>query len=83
MLFPLTKRVRSLANGKPHFELAEALIAELPPNSHVEHLLSQLGDYKTLANWTTSKAVRIGAKDYGLGDLDRAHLGILAALVLP
>ena len=80
-MFPLTDQVRSLSKGKPHLDLVEALMAELPSDSHVEHLLSQLGDYAALANRTRSGTVRIGGKDYGLGDLDQAHIGVVASIV--
>jgi len=81
LMFPLTDQVRSLSKGKPQFDLVEALMAELPSYSHVEHLLSQLGDYAALAKRTRSGTVRIGGKDYGLSDLDQAHLGVVASIV--
>lgn len=81
LMFPLTRQVRSLSRGKAYFGLVEALMAELPSDSHVEHLLSQIGDYIALANRTKSKTVRIGGKDYKLEDLDQAHVGVVALIV--
>ena len=56
-------------------------MAELPSNSHVEHLLSQLADYAALANRTLSKIVNIVGEDCGQHDLDGAHLGVVASIV--
>ncbi len=81
LMFPLTNRVRILSKGRQYFDLVEALMAELPPNSHVEHLLSQLGDYAALGARARSRTVRIGGKEYSLDDLDQAHLSLVASIV--
>ena len=49
LMIPLTERVMTLAAGSPHEDLLKALMTELPAAAHVEHLLSHLGDYATLA----------------------------------
>lgn len=52
----LTHRVMELA-GSSHKPLLDALLAELPANTHIEHLLSQLGDYTTLGKRSSSGKV--------------------------
>ncbi len=72
----LTVRVRELAQGRTHQALLEDLIAELPANSHIEHVLSQLGDYSAIASRVAANSVTIGGQAYGLDKLREAHTTI-------
>jgi hypothetical protein len=77
LMYPLTNRVMELAAGSPHKPLLDALLAELPTNTHIEHLLSQLGDYTTLGNRSSSNKVTVGKIEYKVTELEAAHIEIL------
>lgn len=72
----LTTRVREIAKGKPHEQLLEGLIGELPANGHIEHVLSQLGDYSAIATRLSTGEVTIAGKRYDLATLQEAHTAI-------
>jgi len=77
LMYPLTERVRELAAGTPHKDLLDALFNELPGDTHIEHVLSHLGDYTALAKRTLIGAVLIGDTAYSEPQLTRAHEEIL------
>lgn len=77
LMYPLTNRVIELAAGSPYKPLLDALLAELPGDTHIEHVLSHLGDYNTLARRSTSGKALIRGVEYTIGDLDAAHAEIL------
>lgn len=72
----LTVRVRELAKGEPHEVLLEGLMKELPADAHIEHVLSQLGDYSAIANRSAVSSVTIAGQTYGLDELREAHKAI-------
>jgi hypothetical protein len=57
LMQPLTDRVRVKAKDTPHQVVVDALFSELPAGSHIEHFLSHLGDYATLAE--RAKAIEV------------------------
>src|SRR5690606_37731672 len=65
----LTAQVLSLTQGEPHQALIDAVIDELPASAHIEHVLSQLGDYSAIAARVATNSVGIGGQDYALNDL--------------
>lgn len=73
----LTDRVMELAANSAHMPLLEALAAELPKNTHIEHLLSHLGDYTALGNRSRSQKVIIAETEYTIEKLEAAHTEIL------
>ena len=77
LMYPLTARVRELAAGTPHEELLSALFNELPDDTHIEHVLSQLGDYTALAARTAAGSVSIGGHPYSSEQLTCTHDQIL------
>jgi hypothetical protein len=77
LMMPLTKHVQRRAAGTPQASLIDSLLSELGPGSHVEHLLSQLGDYTALAARSTSQAVVVAATSYSLQGLHDAHSAIV------
>ncbi|MBO9643675.1 MAG: SIR2 family protein [Pseudacidovorax sp.] len=77
LMYPLTRRVMELVTTSVNKPLLDALLAELPENAHIEHLLSQLGDYTTLANRSSSKKVTIAGIEYPVSTLEVAHIEIL------
>lgn len=69
----LTAQVFAKAEGNKHAAVLTALKDELPASAHIEHMLSQLGDYTTIAKRVVMSKVTIGGSDYGLEDLEAAH----------
>jgi hypothetical protein len=67
-------------NSSGHLKLVESLQGELPPDSHVEHLLSQLGDYAALAERSKSKTASISGLTVSRTEIDEAHGEIVAAI---
>lgn len=72
----LTIQVRELAKDKPHEALLENLMEELPAGSHIEHALSQLVDYSTIASRMAASNVNIGGETFTRDDLEQAHATI-------
>lgn len=77
LMGPLTDRVAALAAGGPHEALLVGLRAELPPSSHVEHLLSQLADHIALAERSLSGSALINGTATSKADLIAGHEAIL------
>ncbi|RBM03660.1 SIR2 family protein [Acidithiobacillus ferridurans] len=73
----LTHRVMELEDSSAHKPLLDALLAELPEHANIEHLLSQLGDYTTLGNRSSSCKVSIAGIEYTVETLEAAHTEIL------
>lgn len=77
LMYPLTSRVMELAATSPHKPMLDALLGELPADTHIEHLLSHLGDYTTLCNRSSSGQVSIAGVEYKATQLEEAHLEVL------
>ena len=77
LMYPLTHRVMELSTTSTHKSLLDALLAELPEKTHIEHLLSHLGDYTTLGNRSSSRKVTIAGIEYAVEALEEAHIEIL------
>jgi hypothetical protein len=73
LMVALTARVFEMSEAKPHKKVLESLRAELPANTHIEHLLSHLGDYTTLAQRNATKQVSINGDVYDVAALEHAH----------
>ncbi|PKM23593.1 MAG: SIR2 family protein [Gammaproteobacteria bacterium HGW-Gammaproteobacteria-13] len=80
LMYPLTDRIKALLAGSPHEPLISAVVAELPEDSHIEHILSQMGDYTALANRSRANNASIGGTTYDCEQLQRAHEAILEAI---
>ena len=77
LMYPLTDRVKALAQGTDHAALLDALFNEIPEGAHIEHILSHLGDYSALAARSRSKTVSIGGTTFSLEQMNEAHRSIL------
>jgi hypothetical protein len=73
LMHPLTARVRAMAEGTPHKAVLDALFNDLPSGSHIEHLLSHLGDYATLAERAKAEEVTVRGTNIKASDLTEAH----------
>jgi len=78
LMNPLTARVRTMAAGKNHAELLQALSKEMDNSANIEHILSQLGDYTAIAGRAEHTNVIIDGKVYTHTDLENAHAAITA-----
>lgn len=76
----LTSRVFAIAENETD-DLAKRVLEgvkkELPPNSHIEHILSHLGDYATIAKRSKDKKVTLGDITLELEKLGELHAKIL------
>lgn len=77
LMYPLTNRVKALAQGTEHLALLTALFNEIPEGAHIEHILSHLGDYGALASRSRSKTVSIDNTVFSLEQMNNAHKAIL------
>ncbi len=51
--------------------------SELPPNLHIEHILSHLGDYSAIASRTLKKEIEICKENFTLDCIEKIHNKIL------
>ncbi len=76
----LTSRIFAMA-GEDVDELAKNVLEEvktqLPDDSHIEHILSHLGDYSTIAERSKEKKVIIGANALEIDAIGDLHAKIL------
>jgi hypothetical protein len=80
LMYPLTNRVKKLleeTHSDKYKDLIEPLIAELPDECHIEHILSHLGDYIALADRSKVKQVNINGSAVPKEDLEFIHNEIL------
>lgn len=73
----LTKRVRALAEVTPHKVVLDALFNDLPSGSHIEHLLSHLSDFATLAERAKAEEVTVSGTNIKAAALTEAHKGVV------
>lgn len=76
LMAPLTKQVFKLAKGQAHEQILKDLQSELHDSAHIEHMLSQLGDYTAIAIRVASRSVTIEGNTYVEKDLVAAHKAI-------
>ena len=81
LMWPLTERVFTKAKdtGEPDdIKVLEFVKGQLTDDSHIEHILSHLGDHRTIADRSKNKNVAFGAVTLSINDLDALHQRILA-----
>ena len=76
-MVPLTARIRAKAADGVHKPVLDALFAELPEKSHIEHLLSHLGDYAALAERAKLEEVAVGGTKIKAVALTAAHSDVV------
>lgn len=80
LMWPLTERVyaRAKVEGEPNdIKVLEFVNDQLSKDSHIEHILSQLGDHRAIADRSKVKNVAFDAVSLSVDDLDALHLRIL------
>src|SRR3546814_403367 len=76
LMASLTKQVFRLSGGQAHEQILKDLKSELAEFAHIEHMLSQLGDYTAIANRVALGSVTLEGHTYSVDDLEAAHKAI-------
>jgi len=80
LMWPLTEHVFTRANteGAPNdIKVLEFVKGQLTDDSHIEHILSQLGDHRAIADRSKDKTVAFDGVTLSVDDLDELHQRIL------
>jgi len=80
LMWPLTNRVfaRATTEGELNdIKVLECVKSQLSDDSHIEHILSQLGDHRAIADRSKDKTVVFDGVTLSVGDLDELHQRIL------
>src|SRR5690554_1143999 len=83
LMYPLTNKVKKdieSKHKKTFDEIITPVLEELPKNSHIEHILSHLGDYSALAERNKDKKININGSEVELASLEEAHNSILDSI---
>lgn len=82
LMYPLTELVAANFADKRanHHALFAALRSSLPDAAHIEHVLSQLGDFVALAERSKDQQISIDGANYGVKTLRALHGGIRDAI---
>jgi hypothetical protein len=75
----LTLRVfaKAKSDGNSTLNILNAVKDELPTNSHIEHILSQLSDYAAIAERSKGNSVTVGSQTLNLDALRELHEKVL------
>lgn len=79
-MYPLTDRVRDQLAESNSKDLLTTLWEALPDTAHVEHLLSNIGDYAALAERSRNGSVDVGGKTFTAVALNEAHTEVVAKI---
>lgn len=80
LMYPLTEQVfnRAEASGKPSDKVAlDWIKSQLADGCHIEHILSQIGDLRAIAERSRSQIVTFDSASFTLEELDAFHQRIL------
>jgi hypothetical protein len=80
LMGPLTNRVFKLAEGNPEKELLVTIQSELPRTAHIEHILSQIGDYAAIAERRETDEIKIADNTFSLKVLYDSHVRIVQSI---
>ena len=79
LMLPLTDRVEAILVGD-HKHVFQSIRAQLHDTSHVEHILSHIGDLIAIADRAKGKSVDIGGTNRVAEELDKLHASIQEAI---
>lgn len=80
LMWPLTDRVfaRAKDDGEANdLKVLESIRSQLSDDSHIEHILSQLGDHRAIADRSKDKNVTFDGVALSVDDLDALHQRVL------
>lgn len=83
LMWPLTERVFTKTNDPQwpsDIKVLEHVKDQLTEEAHIEHILSHIGDYRTIANRSKDKTVKFGRLRLSVDELDALHQRILARI---
>ncbi len=82
LMWPLTDRVLVIAKDKgaatKDREILDAIKDQLDTTCHIEHMLSHLGDYYSMAERSKDKKAIIGTHTLEMKEIDELHVRVLA-----
>ena len=76
LMYPLTERIRALVmDGKDEFakQIYTALVEDLPGDSHIEDMLSHIGDLIALADRSKEKQAQISGNNLSIDQLENLY----------
>lgn len=79
LMYPLTDRVKAMLAGAD-LQIFNDIVADLPGDCHVEHILSHIGDLVALATRVKSKSAPLGAAQRSVDELTAAHSAIIGSI---
>jgi len=80
LMWPLTDHIfaRAKDEGEANdLKVLECIRSQLSDDSHIEHILSQLGDHRAIADRSKDKNVPFGGVALSVDDLDALHQRVL------
>ena len=77
LMFALTIRIRAIGTGTAHQAVLDSIFNELPKDAHIEHFLSHLSDYATLAERSKADEITIGATKLKVSALADAYKAVV------
>lgn len=80
LMWPLTERIfvkAGLSGVENDKKVLDFVKDQLPDDANIEHILSQLGDYRTIAERSKEKKAAFGDVTLELGEVDKLHQKIL------
>lgn len=80
LMMSLTERVATMLPGGETKLIYEGITEDLPKDYHIEHVLSQLGDYIAIAERSKRGMAAINSKDYEASKLRELHTAIIGAI---
>ncbi|MGP9679086.1 SIR2 family protein [Halomonas sp. AOP27-A1-41] len=81
LMWPLTERIFARADDdgeKDDFKILEHVKDQLDDSAHIEHILSQLGDLRAIADRSKDKSIDFEDIKLSVGELDQLHQRILS-----
>jgi hypothetical protein len=79
LMWPLTDRVFAIAK-KNDLKVLKHIKEQLTSDSHIEHVLSHIGDYRAIAIRSKDKTINFGKSKLTVEDLDALHQRILTSI---
>ncbi|MGR9578486.1 SIR2 family protein [Pandoraea sputorum] len=79
LMYQLTYRVEQLLEGENR-QLFQAVVGQLPDGSHVEHILTHLGDLIAISRRVRSGTARLGERECSEADLVNTYQRIIEAI---
>lgn len=80
LMYALTSRVETLVEANESAvskEIYAALKSDLPKGSHIEHVLSHIGDLLALAERSASRSSQFAGKPYSIGQLNELYKALI------